>query len=239
MLPKDDAPNLTKDVPASAQFTAGNFQQSDRLPPLVRGSLKKLKIERLKPPSEPYKDVVRLFDNGDLNPDDWQEVKQVQDMIDADMSSKLSKVKDPFIKKVRQDFDNGLISAETANLALQTYRSKRLNQKAADVLSGAENSLIEQLDELAILDETDKQALELILKIIASDLSLKEQLLGVVSLINNRDIQIVLYLLIIDPNLVIDLLENLSNAISKLVLKIFIKLVKYIIKKLKSALSPW
>lgn len=239
MLPKDDLPNYTVDNPSSAGQTSGSFQRTAHLSPLVRNSLAKFKLMKVTPKTDPYDDVVKLFNSGDLNPDDWQEIKSVQDMIDTDMSSKISKIKDPFIKKIRSDFAEGIISAETANTALQTYRKKRLNQKASDVLSSVENSLIEQLDELAILDETDKQTLELILKIIASDLSLKEQLLGVVSLISNRDIQVVLYILIIEPNLVIDILENLSSAISRLTLKIFIKLVKYIIKKLKSALSPW
>lgn len=239
MLPKDDIPNYKVDNSASSNVTQAELKPVTNLSPLVRGSLAKFKLEKIKPPSEPYQDVVKLFNSGDLNPEDWQEVKTVQDMIDTDMSCKLSKVKDPFIKKVRNDLDQGIITADAANTILQTYRTKRLNQKASDVLASTESSLIEQLDELAILDESDKKALELILKIIASDLSLKEQLLGVVSLISNRDIQIVLYILIIDPNLIIDILENLTNAISRLVLKIFIKLIKYIIKKLKSALSPW
>lgn len=233
MLPKDDV----------LQYKANDLKQDTNfkisLPPLVRGGLKKFEVKK-QAKKDPFTEATELFDKGELSPDDWNEIETVIKQIDGDMSAKLSKVKDPFIKKIRTNLSDGQISESEANDRLNQYRLKRLNQKAGDVIAGLDDDdLIQQLDDLAILDEVDRENLNFILKIISSDLTVKEQLLGVASLISNRDVQVMLYILILEPTLFIKTLEGLSNAISKLVLKILIKTIKYIIKKLKSALSIW
>lgn len=230
MLPKDE--QYTRATPGET------FNQKINLPPLVRRNLMKFKLVEKKK-EDPYVQAKSLFDKGELNPDDWNEIEAIDNQINADLVAKISKVKDPYIKKIRQSWDSNQITGVEANELLNNYKMRRLSQKATEVLAGVEQSFLEQLDELAILDDIDRQNLEFILKIVSSDMTVKEQLLGVVSLIEQRDVQIILFLLIIEPSLVIDILENLSGAISKLVLKIFIKLVKYIIKKIKSALSIW
>lgn len=239
LLPSDDNnPGLGNSVVDSANNSNLNLNSRRvNFKPLVRSNLNFVKLETKQ--VDYYAQAQNMFNQGELNPEEWAELSIIEDTLQKDFTAKLSKVKDPYIKMIRQSFEQGTLSSEEASKRLNDYRSKRLSAKARDVLADTQESLYDHLDELAILDEGDKQALMTIIKIIGSDLNLKEQLLGVASLISNRDVQVIFYLLIIEPKMVINLVDSMSSAISQLVLKIFIRLIKYIIKKFKSALSFW
>lgn len=238
-LPSSDAnPLMNYSIASQTDTIEDNLtERVVNLKPLVRSSLKFVKMNSR--PIDYYKKAEEMFKTGELNPEEWNELSVIDRTLEADFRANLSKVKDPYIKMIRESFKAGTLSPEEVSKRLSEYRSKRLSAKARDVLADTQESVYERLEELAILDEDDKQALIAILRIVSSDLSLKEQLLGVASLISNRDMQIIFYLLIIEPKMVIDLVDSMSSAISQVVLKIFIRLIKYIIKKFKSALSFW
>lgn len=236
-LPSDESSPLNYSMANGGNKSLVDNSRRLNFEPLVRSNLSfvKLPVSTI----DYYQQAKELFDKGEINPEEWAELSVIDDTLNKDFTAKLSKVKDPYIRMIRQSFESGALSSEEASQRLNDYRNKRLSAKARDVLADTQDSIYDRLDELAILDEADKQALMTIIRLISSDLNLKERLLGVASLVSNRDVQVILYLLIIEPKMVIDLVESMSSAISQLVLKIFIRLIKYVIKKFKSALSFW